>query len=44
MEQLSGSPELQQKLAANGFAAVSAGYDWSVIAARLMQIYEEVLK
>jgi glycosyltransferase involved in cell wall biosynthesis len=44
MEQLAGSPELQDKLAKNGFAEVAAKYDWSAIAARVMTIYEEVLK
>ena len=44
MEQLAGSPELQTKLAKNGFAEVSASYDWSAIAERVMKIYEEVLK
>lgn len=44
MEQLAGSPELQTKLAKNGLAEVSASYDWSAIAARVMKIYEEVLK
>jgi glycosyltransferase involved in cell wall biosynthesis len=44
MERLAGSPELQQRLAKNGFAEVAASYDWSAIAARVMNIYEEVLK
>lgn len=43
MEQLAGSPELQHKLRANGHAEVSAHYDWSAIAARVIKIYEEVL-
>ncbi|NOU36494.1 MAG: glycosyltransferase family 4 protein [Kiritimatiellaceae bacterium] len=44
MEQLAGSPELQHKLRANGLAEVSAHYDWSAIAERVIRIYEEVLK
>jgi glycosyltransferase involved in cell wall biosynthesis len=44
MEQLAGSPELQSRLRANGFAEVSANYDWSVIAVRVMDIYKTVLK
>jgi glycosyltransferase involved in cell wall biosynthesis len=44
MEQLAGSPELHQKLSQKGFAEVSAHYDWSAIAERVMKIYEEVLK
>ncbi|MFA6172357.1 MAG: glycosyltransferase family 4 protein [Kiritimatiellales bacterium] len=43
MEQLAGSPELQSKLAKNGFAEVSAGYDWSAIAESVVRIYEEIL-
>ncbi|MDD3275674.1 MAG: glycosyltransferase family 4 protein [Kiritimatiellales bacterium] len=44
MEQLAGSPELQHKLRSNGSAEVSAHYDWPAIAARVVKIYEEVLK
>ncbi|HNX52219.1 MAG TPA: glycosyltransferase family 4 protein [Pontiellaceae bacterium] len=44
MNRLAGSPELRAKLATNGFAEVSANYDWSAIAERVMKIYEEVLK
>ena len=44
MKELAGSPDLQKKLATNGFADVSASYDWSAIAARVIKIYEEVLK
>ncbi len=43
MEQLAGAPELQIKLAQNGFAEVSANYDWSAITARVLKIYEEIL-
>lgn len=44
MEQLADSPALQQKLTENGFAEVSAHYDWSAIAKRVIGIYEELLK
>jgi glycosyltransferase involved in cell wall biosynthesis len=43
MEQLAGDKPLQQKLSANGFTEVSAQYDWSAIAKRVMNIYTEVL-
>lgn len=43
MERLADAPELQHKLRTNGLAEVSARYDWSVIAARVMRIYGEVL-
>jgi glycosyltransferase involved in cell wall biosynthesis len=43
MNLLAGSPELQRKLATNGFAEVSAKYDWSAIAERVVRIYEELL-
>jgi glycosyltransferase involved in cell wall biosynthesis len=44
MEQLAGSPELQSKLRINGQSEVSAHYDWSAIAVRVVKIYEEILK
>jgi glycosyltransferase involved in cell wall biosynthesis len=43
MTLLASSPELRAKLARNGFSEVSSGYDWSVIARRVLTIYEEVL-
>lgn len=44
MEQLAGSPDLQTKLSQNGRAEVAAHYDWSAIAARVIAIYESVLR
>lgn len=44
MERLAASPELRAKLAKNGLVEVSSKYDWSAIAARVIAIYEEVLK
>ena len=44
MEQMAGDRYLQNRLAANGFEEVSARYDWSAIARRVMDIYEQVLK
>ncbi|MFA7256993.1 MAG: glycosyltransferase family 4 protein [Kiritimatiellales bacterium] len=44
MKQLAGSQELRTKLSLNGRAEVSAKYDWSSIAARVVKIYEDVLK
>jgi len=38
-----GDTELQQKLSANGFKEVSAQYDWSAVAKRVMEIYENIL-
>lgn len=43
MKELAGSPKLREKLARNGFTEVSASYDWSAIAERVVRIYEEIL-
>lgn len=43
MEQLAGSEALRTKLSMNGRAEVAAAYDWSVIAERVVGIYEDVL-
>lgn len=43
MEQLAGNSELRKKLSENGFTEVSARYDWSVIADRVLSIYEDIL-
>ena len=43
MELLAGSPDLRMKLSENGRAEVSAKYDWSAIAERVVRIYEEIL-
>lgn len=44
MDQLAADSALQSKLTQNGFTEVSAQYDWSAIAKRVMDIYTEVLK
>lgn len=43
MNRLSGDPKLQAKLTDSGFSEVSAQYDWSAIAKRIIRIYEEIL-
>ena len=44
MDQLAADSALQSKVTQNGFTEVSAQYDWSAIAKRVMDIYTEVLK
>ena len=43
MNQLADNRDLQDRLTANGFKEVSAQYDWSAIAERVVKIYEEIL-
>lgn len=43
LEQLAANSDLRKKLSENGFAEVSANYDWGIIAQRVVKIYEEVL-
>jgi glycosyltransferase involved in cell wall biosynthesis len=43
MNRLAAAPELKHKLAENGLCEVSAHYDWSAIAERVVRIYEEIL-
>ncbi|MGE4490653.1 MAG: glycosyltransferase family 4 protein [Kiritimatiellales bacterium] len=43
MERLAGDSDLRNKLSTNGFAEVSAHYDWKSIATRVVRIYEKLI-
>ena len=44
MKELAGSEALRRDLAREAFQAVSAGFDWSCIAARLLEIYRQLVE